>query len=350
MYVRRFDKAPDQIIKNGKAAFGTYSGVSPKLDICGMHAPYAGVPLPTFISRLRIKSRLNYIFSLDDYLGFIDFYDFKVFGMSQFILWSKKTGTKYVYHTVMKNPRRYIANETSKGRSACYKKGRNIKIAWGRNHKHNALTFKLKGDATKPSIEGYCHSTIQDPFHTDAMFVNPSPASSRCSATWINTLSVKGKINFYNKSEYTSEGLSAMIMNRTYYKLRSSTTFALGLGTVKNKKVVFNIKTSTMDAANNDDYNENILVIDGEQTALPPVYITHALGIEKNWVIQDTEGMIDLTFTPLSVDQRTLNVIALRKVSNSIYGTFEGTLLTKDGDKLSFKGLPGIINKSNIRL
>ena len=58
MYSRQIDEPPLHIIENGKAHFGTFSGVSPKIDIKGMRAPYAGVPLPAFISNLRIKSRL----------------------------------------------------------------------------------------------------------------------------------------------------------------------------------------------------------------------------------------------------------------------------------------------------
>ena len=105
-----------------------------------------------------------------------------------------------------------------------------------------------------------------------------------------------------------------------------------------------------MDAVNSDDYNDNLLSVDGEVTCLPSVYITHPFGSSKKWIIQDTEGMIDLTFEPQSIDDRTLNVIALRRVSKSLYGKFEGTLLTGKGEKLSFKNLSGIINSSSLRL
>ena len=57
-------------------------------------SPYAGIPLPTFLSRLRIKSRLNYIFSLDKIFGRVDFFDFKVFGLAEVILWEKETSKK----------------------------------------------------------------------------------------------------------------------------------------------------------------------------------------------------------------------------------------------------------------
>lgn len=350
MYVRQFEKAPDHIINNGKAAFGTYTGVSPRIDIKGMRAPYAGIPLPAFISRVRIKSRLNYIFTLEDYIGYIEFYDFKAFGLGEIIFWNKQTGVKYVYHTFMENPRRFVPQATSYGRCASYKKNRHIKISWGRNHKHTAMTFKVKGDKHRPDAEGFCMAMMSDKNHTDAMFVNPSPVNARCSATWVNSMSIRGGIELNGQPAKDTYGLAAMILNRSYYKFRSNSIFCIGLGKVKNKDIIFHIKTSNMDAANADSYNDNILIADGIQTALPPVYITHPLGTDNNWVIQDTEGMVDLTFSPISKDERILNIIAIRRTSNTVYGTFEGTLLTKDGEKLSFKGVTGIMNSSKLRM
>lgn len=351
MYARRFDKFPEKLINKGKAAFGTYEGVSPFLDISGMRAPYAGIPLPRFISRLRIKSRLVYVFTLENYIGIAEIFDFKVFGLSQIIFWNKKNGKKYAYHSYMGNPRRYVPLSTSKGRCACYNPSRKLKIVWGRNHKHNALSFKVKGDNARPSAEGFCISTLDDKIHYDAMFVNPSPTSSRCSATWFNALSIKGNIKINEKEEPDSEGLAAMVLNRCYYKFRSKTTFGIGLGTLPNgKQIIFHIKSSNQDASNSDLFNDNILTIDGEVSALPPVYITHPFGKSKTWIIQDLESMIDLSFTPISIDERNLNIIALRRIENSIFGTFEGTLMTKTGEKITFKSLYGIINTSLLRL
>ena len=60
--------------------------------------------------------------------------------------------------------------------------------------------------------------------------------------------------------------------------------------------------------------------------------------------------MVDLTFTPVSVNTRKLNVIAMRTTYSTIYGTFEGVLLTKDGEKVPLKGFPGIIYRDLLRL
>lgn len=350
MYSRQLREPPEQLVQNGKAHFGSFDGVSPKIDIRGMRAPYAGVPVPSIISNLRIKSRLEYIFSLKDFIGLSQFYDFKLIGLGEIIFWDRETGKKYVYHTIMSPRRRFVPVLSTRGICACYRRALFMKISWGRQHKHHALTFKVKGDNARPNAEGYVYSPMQDSMHSDALFVCPSPASSRCSATWFSSMKTMGHIAINDEPAQDSEGLGMMLLNRTYYKFHSKLSAVYGIGNVKGKDIVFYIQTSNMDAADSDSYNCNILVTDGKQTALPPVYITHPFGIDKNWIIQDTESMIDLTFTPLSVNSRTLNLIALRTSYYTMYGTFEGVLLTSDGEKIILKNFPGLLHKGMLRL
>ena len=241
MYSREFTNPPETIIRNGKANFGTYNGVCKKFSITGMKAPYAGIPLPTFLSRLRIKSRLNYIFSLDKIFGRVDFFDFKVFGLAEVILWEKETSKKYVYHTFMLSRKRFVPQNTIQASCTSHRKARFIKISWQNNHKDISLKFKLKGDEVRPSASGLIHGISDSPSKADLMFVNPSPVSSRCSATWMNTMNVRGKVLLNLTEADNSTGLAAFVLNRTYFKLRSHTKMLYSLGKVKGKDVFFTI-------------------------------------------------------------------------------------------------------------
>lgn len=350
MYSRLIKEPPVQIIENGKAHFGTFMAPTAKIDIRGMRAPYAGIPLPNIISNLRIKSRLNYFFTLENFFGLVEFLDFKIIGISQIILWNKTNGKRYVYHSIMPARRRFVPTTSTRGICASYRKSRFIKISWGRKHQHHALTFKVHGRNIRPDIQGYVYSPMEDSMHKDLLFVNPSPSSSRCSATWFTSMSVKGELSINNKQVEDSQGLAAMLLNRTYYKFRSKTTIACAMGNIKNKNIIFCLKSSNMDAADSDTYNDNILIVDGKETVLPPVYITHSFGVEYDWVIQDTESMIDLNFKPVSVATRTMNIIGLRSFRNCVFGFFEGALLTKDGEKISLKDFPAVLFENSVRL
>lgn len=349
MYSRTVNEPPELIIQNGKANFGTFLGIPQKFGIKGMRAPYAGIPLPTVISKQRIKSKLNYIFSIDKFIGISEFYDFRLFAFSEIVFWNKETGKKYVYHTIIPTRRHFVPLTTDKGICASYKKRRYIKISWGRKHQHHALSFKVKGDSVRPNAEGFFFSPMGDKMHTDCLFVNPSPTSSRCSATWLTAMNLDGQITIDNEIVDKSHGLGAMVMNRTYVKVHSIATRAWGLGNLKDKKIVFQLGYSNLDAADPDKYNSNVLIEDGEITTLPSVVMTHPFGVDKKWIIQDTESMVDLTFTPSSLCTRLLNIIFLRRYYTSMYGTFDGVLLNSKGEKIILKNFSGIINRDFLR-
>lgn len=362
MYTRQFNEPPKKIVEHGKAHFGTFSSVSSRLDIKGMHAPYAGIPLPAFISNIRIKSRLSYSFSLGNYLGSVEFSDFKVFGLSEVVIWNAETGKRYAYHSIMPARRRFVPTKTSKAICACYQKERTSRIFWEGSHDFFKCQFALKGDKVRPSVKGKMISLKNDSFHTDSMFVNPAPTSSRVSATWLSTMRIKGFLQFLNEKDKNAkepkaqDGIALVSMNRAYYKFHTEMIVVTGLGIIKNKntndsnkKIAFNISTANIDAADNDKYNNNALILDGDVTALPPVVITHPFGINENWIIQDTEGMVDLTFTPVTCNSRVLNMILIRTSQKKVYGTFEGVLLTKDGEKVNLKNFPGFIIKKLVR-
>ena len=347
------DEPPEQIVKNGKAKFGTYKGVSSKLDIKGMRAPYAGVPMPAFLSKLRIKSRLIYSFNLGQYIGFTKFFDFKVFGIVQATFWNMETEKSFAYHAIMPARRRFVPTNTSSAIAACYQNSRQVILFWEDNHNFIKCEFRLKGDRVRPSAKGKMISVRNDSMHTDLMFVNPAPTSSRCTATWLSAMSIKGSLHTYTKDKIPEhkieDGIATMNLSRAYYKSHTAYEMAEGLGVVQNKKLVFNLAYTNIDASDADKYNSNVLIIDGKATPLPSVVITHPFGTSKTWIIQDTESMVDLTFTPVSIKHRVTNVIVSRTEQTAIYGTYEGVLATKDGEKIYLKKFPGLVFKNIVR-
>lgn len=350
MYSRLVTERPEKIIQNGKAIFGSFSDVTPKLDIKGMRAPYAGIPLPSVISNLRIKSRINYIFNLDQYIGIVHFFDFKAFALAEVCFWNQKTNKKYVYHNTILPRRRTVPLTTTKGLCASYAGRRFIKIAWNTNQNHYTIDFKVHGDKIRPSVNALIHSNTKDDFHSNMMFVTPAPTKARCSATWLSTMKLNGQINITNENSYEAEGLGLMDLNRSYYKMQNNFEIAYGIGKLHDKNLSLHLQTSNIEAADSNKYNSNILIVDNETTMLPPVDITHPFGTSKNWIIQDTESMVDLTFTPSSVNTRNFNIIAMKNIYTTIYGHYDGVLLDKDGNKIILKNFPGIIYKSKIRL
>lgn len=354
MYSRPLLKAPESIVQNGKINFGSFSGVPSKIDIRGVKAPFAGIPTSTFFSNFRIKSRVCFVFAVDNYIGMAEFFDDKAFGLAEVIFWNKDNGQKLAYHSFMGPRRRFVPVDTFEAACNTFAQTRNIKIKWSRRRGKISLSFVVRGDQFRPAAKAKYTAKFED-IKEEALFVNPAPTTQRCSASWIVPLTLEGGLGIGKHRHYIKEipqgnGLGLMLLNRTYLKARSSSELMFGLAEINGKTVVFSFSNSSQDSLDEDTFNDNLLSVNGDITAMPPVQITHPFGIGKKWVAQDTEGMVDLAFEPVSLNSRTLNIIVMRNAYTTIYGTFDGVLLSKDGEKIILKNCPGIVKKSHIRL
>ena len=96
--------------------------------------------------------------------------------------------------------------------------------------------------------------------------------------------------------------------------------------------------------------NENALWVNGKLTPLPPVLITMPNGPENDWVIQDVEGMVDLTFTPKEQNKSGIKLILTNAEYNAPLGYYNGMLLDSKGEQVQIKNLFGIGEKYNLRV
>ena len=98
------------------------------------------------------------------------------------------------------------------------------------------------------------------------------------------------------------------------------------------------------------NYNENALWLDGNLTPLPPVRITMPGGPESDWVVQDTEGMVDLVFTPKATNRFRRNLLLARGDFFANIGHYNGMLTTSNGNQLEVRNLCGMSEKLYLRV
>lgn len=347
---------PERIVHNGRIEFGSFNGFPSKLDIRGVRAPFVGVPLPKVIANFRIHSSLMYMFNIGPYIGSVDFYDHKIFGFADVIFWNKENGRKYAYRSFMGPRKRFIPHNMTQGFCASFNKHRYIRISWDHKHDRLSLIFNLKGDFSRPLARAAFISHFSDSAMCEVSSVLPAPSKRRCSATCISNPQIHGSISLdktklsdsVTKEDMDGQGLISI--NRKYYNFHSSTEFVAATGIYKEKKFAFQIFTTQENAIDAENNNGNFLIVDGECTPLPPVTITHPFGLSKKWVIQDFENMVDLTFTPTSNVQRDITFFVMRTKLRTIYGTFEGTIKTKDGEDIVLHNYEGIAKNQLLRL
>ncbi len=356
MYSRELLPPPEHLIHNGTPVFGTFEGHPEKLDIRGVRTPFGNINLPHVFTDIRIRSILSFSFEAGDYIGNIDFFDEKAFGFAELVLWNKETGRKFSYNTFMGPRRRFIPHSLEKGFCSSFKKKRYIRISWNHALNRISLVFNMKGDSLRPDARGAFSGRFMNENTCEITSVIPHPVKRRCSATYTAVSDIKGSI-FLGKTKFSDEvspgelsGTSILRINRSYYKFYNSRESLAACGEVNGKKIGFILSQQAEDAVETDTYNENILIVNGKCIPLPSVTITHPMGITEKWVIQDTENMVDLTFTPKSDNFRELSLFVMSSRIHTVYGVFEGSLRISDDECIGLDGFEGIAANQLMRL
>jgi len=242
------------------------------------------------------------------------------------------------------------------GFCASFNKKRYIRISWDHQRNKLSMLFNLKGDSSRPTAQAAFGARYSSPYMCEMATVLPFPSKRRCSASYIATPQIHGTISL-EKTKLSEEvnqedldGSSLLRINRSYYNLHSFSEYVLAAGEIDGKKFSFQLFTTQENAVDSDNINGNILVVNGKCTPLPPVTITHPFGIGKNWVIQDFENMVDLSFTPVSDNHRDVSFFVMRNQLHTIYGKFEGVIKTKDGEDIVLQDFEGIAKNQLLRL
>ena len=356
MYTRNTSAAPDKIVHNGKINFGAFEGCPEKLDIRGVRGPFTGTPLPTVLTNLRIQSSLMFLFNIGPYIGTVDFFDHKIFGFADVTFWNKENGRKYAYRSFMGPRRRFIPHNMKNGFCASFNRHRYIRISWDHKHDRISMIFNLKGDSSRPSANAAFIAHYSNPNINEIYSVVPFPSKRRCMAAYLSTPVIHGALTLEKTGSSESatmedtEGSALFCVNRAYYNFHTNSEVAAAAGESDGKKFSFQIFTSQENAIDSENLNGNVLCVNGECTLLPPVKITHPFGLNKKWIIQDFENMVDLTFTPNSSVYRDISFLILRTQLNTIYGTFEGVIKTKNDEKIVLHNFEGIAKKQILRM
>ena len=151
----------------------------------------------------------------------------------------------------------------------------------------------------RPSARGAFSAVFNDSQFAELTSVRPNPTLRRSYASYSSVLPLHGSLTLaYNSGETKtmseSDGVCSFDMTRTYMKFRSHGKSVLGFGEINGKKIAFKLASESHESVDTDKYNCNVLFYDGKSTPLPPVVISYYSGMDKKWIIQDTENMVDL--------------------------------------------------------
>ena len=335
---------------NGKPVFGTFSGPVGTFDIRGMKRPFGNLPFPVFVTNVRIMGTLRFLFCDAENIGEIELFDAGYFSFMETTLWNRKTRHRIAYRRLFAPRIIRLPRNLDNRVTTCRSRSRFVRIHSRLQNRLIHVDFDFIGSDSRPPCEVRLEMNLKAAGFADLSAVIPFGVKRRCQVSYQATAPLHGWISTGYDDHHISEdtGIGFFDYRQAYYPLRTRMSKIVGMGRIDGKVVSFQLGGSV--SRDDSRYNDNVLFVDGKAWPLPPVKITRPFGISGDWVIQDTESMVDLVFSPVSDSARRLSVFVLRTDYHSVYGLFDGVFLTGEGERIVLKGFPGIGKKILLRV
>lgn len=350
MYTREITPAPDSPIRNGSPVFGSFAGPVDTFDIRGVRRPFGDLPIPSFLTNVRIMGTLRLLFCDGGNVGEIEFFDAGYFSFMETTLWNRDTKRRIAYRRLIPPGIMKMPTRLDNAVIACRSRSRFVRI-------HSRLAkgfvyadFDFLGSDYRPPCEGRLEMDMDVRGFADLSAVLPFSVKRRCQLSYQATAPLEGWIStgYDDQRILADSGVGFLDVRTAYYPLRTKSSRLVGLGYLDGRLVSFQLGNSV--CRDDGRYNDNVLFVDGKAWPMPPVKVTRPYGISGEWIVQDTESMVDLVFSPVSDSARKLSAFVVRTDYHTVYGLFEGILLTGDGERIVLHGFPGVGKKILLRI
>jgi hypothetical protein len=144
------------------------------------------------------------------------------------------------------------------------------------------------------------------------------------------------------------DAMGVMDDHKGFYPYAMHYDWVSGFGVdAKGRRVGFNLTDNQV--KDQEQYNENCLWISNRIYSLPPVKVTRPSGPMGEWVIQDTEGLVDLIFLPEAANDMRFNLGIAAGDYHGPFGSFKGMIRNGTGEKIEAERLFGAGEQKYLR-
>ncbi|HAW85413.1 MAG: hypothetical protein A2087_06835 [Spirochaetes bacterium GWD1_61_31] len=348
-YSRLFSSAPEAIVQDGKFQYGCYDGPARRANMLDVERPYH-YPVPRWVKALRCKEWRAFQAGNKRWFFFTALYEAKTFSAAMFYLWDRQE--RQIYQI------KRLLPAVNFGIGECLD-GERI----GYQNRHSAISYKtdLSGGLISVEASRSRHHGLT-PFKLSFQFsynTRQAAPSTVCLPLGLNRAMYSTKVLMpmrgwleLGEERFEFDGGDAMgIMDdhKGLYDYRMRYDWVTGFGLdAKRRRVGFNLTNNQV--KDQSQYNENVLWINSRVFPLPPVTMTRPQGPDGVWHIQDTEGLVDLSFKPEFLNPLQVNAIVIASNYHGPFGSFDGLLRTPDGaEKIDVRKLYGMGEQKYLR-
>jgi hypothetical protein len=346
MYTREILPPRSSPIENGNPLLGTWTKAFDSVDLLEIRKPYQ-FPLPRWIRASRIKEWECFSAQDDHFMLEAFLCNFKLYRMAQVLLYDKDNGQKIIFRKTIPGMGWKLPVSLANSSFDSHSKDFYFCIHTWLDADTVKLDLNMEKTRRNPSL------TVHLAYNIDSQEVTPVTVSlgladRRIMYAYKVLSPVRGDMVFDGRhiilKQEACSGFFCDYKGFFPYGMQEIMCSAMGFDE-KNQRYGFHIaENQCRDTYKN---NENALWVNGRLTPLPPVLVTMPKGPDSDWIIQDVEGMVDLTFTP---DERRAAFIFTNVELNVPLGYYNGMLVNADGGQIAVKNLFGMGEKLNLRV
>lgn len=350
MYVREILPPRYSPIEDGVPVYGTWNKAFEKVDFREIRKPYK-YPLPRWLKDSRIKEWESFSVNDDRFMLDALFCDVKVYRFFQIFFYDKETDKKFLYRKIkpgtVKRLPLSLANSSLDSHSSQFF----FRIHTWLDADTIKLDINIEAFRNRPPFTAHLAYNINSQ-EVVPMAVSLGITEQKGMYAYKALSPVRGDIVFDDRHiTLKQENCSGFFCDyKGYFPYRMRTTICSGMGfNEENERFGFHLAENETREKNKN--NENALWLNGQLTPLPPVRITsQSSNADSDWVIQDIEGMVDLTFTPKDRKRSGTNLIVTNVDFTTALGYYNGMLVSAEGKKIQIKNLFGIGEKLYLRI
>lgn len=348
MSVAGIDQAPEALVVEGKFQFGRYASPPGRLNMLDVSRPYH-YPVLRFIKRTRLKDWQAFQFGDERWFFFTALYTAKLFSLVIFYAYDRESKKRHGFKHLIPGKAFSFSDSLSGSR-----------VSWGRKRKHFsaecffkdgriALDMACVHRNVERSMTGHfefsCAPSQSAPLSVCLpLGMNRAMYSTKLLMPMTGTFTIGGAEHRFE----TPAAMGVMDDHKGFYPyiLRYDWVSGFGLD-AKGRRVGFNLTDNQV--RDQERFNENCLWINNRIYSLPPVKVTRPQGASGEWIIQDTEGMVDLVFVPTVPNDLVFNAGLLAADYHGPMGRFRGVIKNGTGEKIDAELLFGAGEQKYLR-
>lgn len=354
----------DLVDENGKVVFGTFDKEFETMELLRAKKPTRA---PQFLNKFKLTLWEATEVHLKNGVLLAVVCDMGIFGKQLNMFYDKRTKTVYCWDTQQKSKLTTIAPNLINGAVAEVQTDVGFVKYINNFEKGEAkLSGKHIGKCLISTPEEYVKSTgwkdkfgeatIEYDFQLKRVSLPsnvsiPFPYSdNRTLYSQKDLFKAEGKLIINGEEMITDEDSAAIIDDhRGYYPRKAHYDWVSTMGTINinGEKKMFGFNLTHNQSTNEEDYNENLIFLEGRTSLLPPVKFTRSIESKdfvnfSEWTVKDEHDMVNLKFKVYGVNPMIMHAGVVNIDYYVAWGELEGYLRDEDGTKYVLDGMMGI--------